>query len=223
MKFIEAVLCSSHDTSSSNHAAHGRLSQHAIVLSPPADQEVHIDRQSERAHARCIEYADFVWLHTLPEGHVDARMAFEIGVAHAVGIPVYSLTAPADVDLAGFVTVVESIAAACALVRDERRSPPRTLDALQAYFSNLARDRGYGRETPIMALLGCVEELGELAREFSVELGAKPRLRRPPRKVDELADLLLQVVHLANRDQQNLHAAITAKVAKYPQIEGSGE
>lgn len=168
----------------------------------------------ERRHVAAIEFADFVWLHA-PDGYVGRSVAFELGVAHAAGIPVYSLAVPHDLALAGFVMVVGSYDAAFMLARTGR-GVPRTLPALQVFFSQLSQERGYDRETAIMALLGCVE--GELAREFNIELGAKPRIARAPRKDDEFADLLLQVVHLANRDGYDLHTIITQKIAKYPPV-----
>lgn len=70
----------------------------------------------ERFHLRAMRDADAIWLHA-PEGHVGISASFELGYAHALGKPVFTLTAPTDEMLTTRVRVVASVFEALELIR----------------------------------------------------------------------------------------------------------
>lgn len=182
------------------------------LLALPGDEGLS-SAEIERRHLAAIEVADFVWLHC-PDGYIGPSVGCELGVAVMAGVPVYSLVRPHDSALGGFVQVVESLDDA--LEHHDPLAPPRTLRALQAFYSRVSVERGYARENATSAFLCMVEELGELARELNVERGHKPRVRRPPRKAAELADLFLTLLHFANQDGHRLEQAVRDKIAAWP-------
>jgi nucleoside 2-deoxyribosyltransferase len=59
-------------------------------------------------HLASVQEADFVWLHC-PDGYIGHSGAFEIGYAHAHGIPVFSKELPRDEMLREYVTVCRSV------------------------------------------------------------------------------------------------------------------
>lgn len=65
----------------------------------------------ELHHLLAIRQSDFVWLH-VADGHVGTSASFEIGFAHALQIPVFATSLPADSMLSQFVRVVPSVFAA---------------------------------------------------------------------------------------------------------------
>src|SRR5207244_10765345 len=73
------------------------------------------DRPSEieARHVEAIRAADFVWLHA-PDGYLGPSGAFELGIAAAAGVPVFSRNVPRDVGLRDFARVVGSPAEAAA-------------------------------------------------------------------------------------------------------------
>ena len=160
-------------------------------------------RQIESQHLQAIARADFVWLHA-PEGYVGLSGALEIGFAQASGIPVFSRTVPTDVTVKEFVRYEESPRAAVLAVFPSagHALTPATfaaLDRMQAYYAEMAIRRGYDRESLRDVLLLMTEELGELARAVRKTIHL-PRHGVPISKSvsDELADVFLYVLHLAN-------------------------
>jgi NTP pyrophosphatase (non-canonical NTP hydrolase) len=153
-----------------------------------------------------------IWLHA-PEGYVGPSAALELGVAHAVGIPVFAREAPADVTLRHFAQRVSTIDEA---VRGSalrgRVTPARPLSVLQDYYRRIASERGYSTETPQDAMLLLTEEVGELARAIrkTVGLGRAAGFQDEDAAA-ELADVQLYILHLANILGVSLDEAVAGK------------
>jgi NTP pyrophosphatase (non-canonical NTP hydrolase) len=165
----------------------------------------------EARHLARIEEANFVWLHC-PDGYVGLSAALEVGFAHAVGVPIYSASSPGDVALAGFTSLVRSIAEAVAASQNGAAPIVGSLRALQHYYARTARARGYDRESPQDCMLLLTEEVGELARSIRQVIG----LTRNHEYVgedasEELADVQLYLVHLANILAVDLERAVESK------------
>jgi NTP pyrophosphatase (non-canonical NTP hydrolase) len=165
----------------------------------------------ESAHLAAIRRADFVWLH-VPDGYLGPSGAFELGVAAAGGVPVFARQAPRDVALREYVRVVSSPTEAAAYVRanpiTEAGAGVRTL---QAYYGRAAQRRGWAGESPIESMVLLTEEIGELARAVREHTGLKRRTTVPTDPSEELADVQLYVVHLANVLGVDLADAVSRK------------
>jgi NTP pyrophosphatase (non-canonical NTP hydrolase) len=152
----------------------------------------------EDRHLDAIERADFVWLHA-PDGYVGPMAAWEIGFAHAAGVPVYAKELPRETRFRPFVRLVDSPATAVESRPTHPEPPAPALKAFQQYYRRAALSRGYTKERPKDCLLLMVEEVGELARalrkrEKLVRHGSYPESS----EAQELADVFLYVVHMAN-------------------------
>ncbi len=179
----------------------------------------------ELRHLRSIERSQFVYLFA-PEGYVGLSAALELGFAHAAGVPIYSRTSPSDPILRSFVRVVSSPAAIGADLKGGNTPVPQpALQAFQSYYRRAAVQRGYQKESAQTCLLLMVEEVGELARAIR----KRERIKRhgsPIREdeAEELADVFLYVIHLANvlgldlskavRDKELLNISKIAQAAK---------
>ena len=221
---VSTVLCGTfHRRPAELRATFDRLKASYAVLSPvsldwvdPGAAFVRLPQEvSESAgevemrHLAGIRNADFVWLFC-PDGYVGSSAAMEIGFAHAAGIPILTDSLPSDELLRTMVTFVPDGPEAALHHLD--RDPGRPLGALQSYYGRAAQRRGWADESPRDTLLLLTEELGELARAVRHDLS----LSRDGREfegsaAEELADVQLYLVHLANALQIDLASAVTAK------------
>jgi NTP pyrophosphatase (non-canonical NTP hydrolase) len=137
----------------------------------------------------------------------------EVGFASGLGIPVFSSTRPSDVVLASLVRVVPSVADALSAVTAARlEEVGRPLRVLQAYYDAVASRRGYTDETPQDVMLLITEEIGELARAVRRAVGLiRDTGFTDENAAEELADVQLYLVHLANALQVDLASAVSAK------------
>lgn len=99
---------------------HELIDTHCQVLSPRSidfDSEDFVRAKSEKLlslktiqdnHLASVQEADFMWLHC-PDGYVGHSGAFEIGYAHALGIPVFAKELPSDGMLREYVTLCKSV------------------------------------------------------------------------------------------------------------------
>lgn len=161
-------------------------------------EETQTPEKIEDRHLNAIERADFVWLHA-PEGYVGPMAAWEIGFAHAAGVPVYAKEPPKETRFRPFVRVVDAPATVVESRPLYPEPPAPALKAFQQYYRRVAVSRGYAKERPKDCLLLMVEEIGELARalrkrEKLVRHGSYPESS----EAKELADVFLYVVHMAN-------------------------
>ena len=152
----------------------------------------------EERHLNAIQKANFVWLHA-PNGYVGPTSALEIGFAHAAGVPVFATEAPSEQVFRSFVQVVPSPIDVLTTHLGKPVAPAPALKAFQEYYRRAAIQRGYTKEGPKECLLLMVEEVGELARA----LRKREKLVRHgayggQNESQELADVFLYVVHMAN-------------------------
>ncbi len=178
-----------------------------------AAHEVNIDPALiEARHLEALKRADMVWLHA-PRGYVGPSAALELGVAHTLGLPVFSRHVPVDGTLRPFATPVAGPGEALAkLDVIGAHTPALPLGVLQDYYERVARQRGYDDESAQDTMLLLTEEVGELARAVrqSVGLARSGRtLRIDPG--EELADVQLYLLHLANVLGISLGDAVVAK------------
>lgn len=222
---LNVVLCGSFRRDPGGLALiHAELDRRFALLSPssvafvdPTAEFVRLPGELDQStgaiedkHLGALTGADFVWLHC-PDGYVGTSAAMEIGHARALGIPVFASCAPSDATLRDYVTLVASPSEAPAHVA---AAPGRGLAALQRYYERVSERRGWSSETPQDTLLLLTEELGELARAVRKSTGIRRDGAYPATAIEqELADVQLYLVHLANSLGVDIADAVTAKEA----------
>jgi NTP pyrophosphatase (non-canonical NTP hydrolase) len=220
---LSAVLCGSfHRDPAGLAKAHEHLARRFTLLSPRAvgfvdatadfvrlpDEMGKAVDTIEGQHLEAVVKADFVWLHA-PDGYVGTSAAMEIGHARALGIPVFTDTAPSDETLRGYVTVVVDPDEVAPVLT---AAPGQGLAGLQQYYRRISERRGWEDETAQNTLLLLTEELGELARAVRKTTGLRRDGAYPPSAVEhEIADVQLYLVHLANTLGINIATAVTEK------------
>jgi NTP pyrophosphatase (non-canonical NTP hydrolase) len=206
---------------------HEEFTDHGcVVLSPkrvePAQEvdgfvymkgeETETPQHIELKHLEAIQNATFVWLHA-PEGYVGLSAALEVGFAHSQGIPVFCQTQVSELVLQSFVSHVDSVSQVVDLVATKSIPPPKlNLRAFQRYYKRVASQRGYERETAQNCLLLMVEEVGELAHALRKRAKlARSGNARAVNEAQELADVLLYVIHMANILDLDIGSAVLDK------------
>ncbi|HEX8647328.1 MAG TPA: MazG nucleotide pyrophosphohydrolase domain-containing protein [Thermoleophilaceae bacterium] len=169
-------------------------------------------RVIEQRHLAALQEADLVWLHA-PEGYIGASAAMEVGVAHALGIPVLAQEQPVDITFRSLVRVFPGIEEAIQWAAGQgTHTPSRPLRILQDYYERVAASRGYAKETAQDTLLLLTEEIGELARAVRKEVGLARADGFPHEDAAaELADVQLYLLHLANILGVSLGEAVASK------------
>jgi NTP pyrophosphatase (non-canonical NTP hydrolase) len=198
---------------------HLLLSPRSVEWVDPGDDFVRLPEQVstsagaiEQAHLDAIKSADFVWLFC-PDGYVGPSAALEVGFANAIGVPVLSDCAPREPALAGCVSVVND-ASREVVSGALTPQPGGPLSALQRYYERAAERRGWSEESPRDTVLLLTEELGELARAVRVDSGIQRDAQAlAGSAAEEIADVQLLLVHLANALGIDLADAVTAKEA----------
>lgn len=200
------------------------LKAHYQVLSPididfidsesdfaKAKHEVNLSVNTiEESHLTAIQNSEFIWLFT-PEGHLGTSAAFEIGFAHALGVPIYTDIEPNDEMLKTMITSIANIEDIPEVVH----KPGKGVGGLQAYYKRFAEERGWAEESARDTMLLLTEEIGELARAIRKTAGLKRDAGYDGISLlDELADVQLYLVHLANVLDVSLSDAITQKMNK---------
>lgn len=206
----------------------GLLQEHFEVLSPasldfvdPTAEFVRLEHEVlesettvERRHLEAIGRTDFVWLHA-PEGYVGTSAAMELGHASAQGVVIYTDTAPSDPVLAGLVSVVPSPQFIPRSADRTHGDPGTGVGRLQRYYATVAARRGWAGESPRDTLLLMTEEMGELARAVRLAEGLDRQHTGPESNLgEELADVQLYLVHLANTLGLDLAEAVSMKEAR---------
>lgn len=161
-------------------------------------EETETPARIEDRHLEAIQRSNFVWLHA-PDGYVGPTAALEVGYANAIGVPVYAQQMPTDKILQSFVRLAPSPLAMRNVGSNHPEPPAPALKAFQEYYKRAALQRGYTNEGPKECLLLMVEEVGELARA----LRKREKLVRhgsyhDANEAQELADVFLYVIHMAN-------------------------
>lgn len=154
-----------------------------------------------------IKRSDFVYLFA-PNGYIGQSASFEIGYAHAMGIPIYASALPSDPMLSTMVIVQADIAA----IPQDIHRPGHGIGGLQSYYKRTAVRRGWSEESAQNTLLLMLEEFGELANAVRKQEKIKRAAPYADKSVaEEIADMQLYVVHLANILNVNLSQAVTDK------------
>jgi len=188
------------------------------VLSPTASEVINPDEEFailktdktrdpkllEQGHLDAITKADALYLYN-PEGYLGEASKMELGWALALGKPVFCKAMMTDATLKFFCgTVATPKHVKSALLK---MSPLETINersslaALQHYIHEMVVRRGFDKETPRDVLLLLVEEVGELAKAVRKYVGLKTdkeKKGRYPALEDELADVLIYILDLAN-------------------------
>lgn len=164
----------------------------------------------ENRHLEAIRNSDFVILHA-PEGYVGLSGAYELGFANALGVPVITQEPLQDVMLTKLIPEnVQDIESLDLATIDLGRG----LKYLQNYYHRTAARRGWGEETARDTMLLLTEEIGELARAIRKHEGLSRDGEYDVQLAEELADVQLYLVHLANNVQVDIADAVTAKDIK---------
>ncbi len=207
-KAYEALLKAGCEILSPSHLKLGKERAGFVFLEGQENQE---PKKIEDAHLQAITKADFVWLHC-PEGYIGNSASFEIGFAQACGIPVFASTRPSDATLGGYVTLVGSVSEVVEFHRNLPVRIPSALDAFQSYFASVATERGYSKESLRDCLLLALEEMGELAHAVrKQEKMVRDHADRSYEVENEIADVVLYLVHFANIAGIDLKKALTDK------------
>jgi NTP pyrophosphatase (non-canonical NTP hydrolase) len=165
----------------------------------------------ELRHLQAITRAAFVWLHA-PEGYIGPSAALEIGFARANGIPVYTVSPLREAPFQPLVTVVPSVRDIAPMFWTHPHPPIPTVQAFQAYYARAALRRGYEKESAQDTLLLMLEEFGELARAIRKRAALRRDSTGAITPVEqELADVFIYVVHMANVLGLDLAEAVRAK------------
>ena len=165
----------------------------------------------ERRHLSAMRSADFVWLHA-PGGYVGRSASMELGFAKALGIPVFCDVPPDDEVLRDGINVVAGVAHVQSSGLEQVDDPGEGLSRLQRYYKTVAERRGWASESARDTLLLLTEEMGELARAIrKSENLARHHRDKDVAVAEELADVQLYLVHLANTLELDLSRAVTAK------------
>jgi NTP pyrophosphatase (non-canonical NTP hydrolase) len=174
-------------------------------------EETQTPENIEERHLEAIQKANFVWLHA-PDGYVGPTAALEVGFANAVGVPVYAREMPKDKILASFVRLTNSPSVVVNEQPGALEPPAPALKAFQQYYRRAAIQRGYTKEGPKECLLLMVEEVGELARALRKrEKLVRHGTYEHSNEAQELADVFLYVVHMANVLGLDLASAVQKK------------
>jgi len=199
------------------------LSPKSIDWENPDEEFVRVESQPatmsiaeiENEHLEALRDSDFIILFA-PEGYVGSSATYELGFARALGIPVLSTFPINDETLSLFVTAGDFLP-----YKDKEidNSPQQFesgegLKALQNYYARTAKRRGWDKETAKDTLLLLTEELGELARVIRKHEGMNRDHKYDIELSDELADVQLYLLHLANQTGVNLGDSVTRKEIK---------
>jgi NTP pyrophosphatase (non-canonical NTP hydrolase) len=194
------------------------LSPLSLEFVDPADTFVRLPwevdaptAEIEQRHIAAVTEADFVWLHA-PEGYTGASTMFELGYARALGLPIFSREPLLESAFQPFVSTVES--PEHINLRQELAAPGNGLRGLQRYYDRAASRRGWASESVSETMLLMTEEMGELARALRKTAGIQRDHEWEGQAVaEELADVQLYLVHLANITGIELADAVTDKEA----------
>jgi NTP pyrophosphatase (non-canonical NTP hydrolase) len=166
----------------------------------------------EQRHLDQILSADFVWFHGA-DGYVGKSGALELGFAHAHGVPIYGTTQPSEIGFRDMVAIVARPTDALDRIHERNTAPSNSVPRLQQYYRHVAAERGYDQETLQDAMLLLTEEVGELARAIRKRVGLirEGGYDDGDAAGEELADIQLYVVHLANLLGIDLADAVRVK------------
>jgi NTP pyrophosphatase (non-canonical NTP hydrolase) len=171
----------------------------------------------EQRHLDAIAAADALYVYN-KDAYLGNSTALELGWAVALGKPVFCHEPVTDATLAIFCK--HAATPAEVLQELQKRSPLNAISNrssvtdLQLYVRDMVLRRNFRQETPQDVLLLLVEELGELAKAIRKYAGLKVDERKSfeyPALSDEIADVLIYLLHLANLTGISIFEAFYAK------------
>jgi len=169
-------------------------------------------QEIEQRHLEAIQRAAFVWFHA-PDGYIGLSGAFEVGYALANGVPVYSDTTVNDETLQHFIHSVAGPDEARSQVLSDPVQIPPALRSMQAYYDRVTKRRGHDDEDAFECLEFLKEELAEL--EAALLADQEQRSTHGPQAHaharNELADMVLYIVHMANILDLDLQETVRQK------------
>lgn len=172
----------------------------------------------EKIHLLNILHSDFLFVVN-PKGYIGISTSLEIGYALSKGIKVYSLEEPSDTLLKENIiynlSISEIIDSEIQKKREEI-SIEENLSSLQKYFNKKIIERGFDKETEKDILILILEELGELSNIIRTFSGLKIKKETLKQKKyfdigEELADILIYLIILANKFGIDLYNALKIK------------
>lgn len=199
------------------------LSPKSIDWENPNDEFVRVESQPqtmsiaeiESEHLEALTDSDFIILFA-PEGYVGSSATYELGFARALGIPVLSTHPITDEVLSIIVAAGNFLPRADGKIDNtpQQFESGEGLKALQKYYARAAKRRGWDKETAKDTLLLLTEELGELARAIRKHENMKRDHEYDVDLAEELADVQLYLLHLANQTGISLADSVTQKEIK---------
>jgi len=176
----------------------------------------------EQSHLKSIDHSDFLYV-VCPNGYIGNSTLLEIGYAIAIKKKIYSSEPPEDLLLKKLIeynkTIPEIIDSVVECKKEEKPLDPEKLPEIQKYIKLKVIERGFEHETETETLLLLLEEVGELARAVRKYSGIKIQEKRlleknSPVIEDELADIFIYVLILANKFGVDLYESFKSKERK---------
>lgn len=90
----------------------------------------------------------------------------------------------------------------------------KSIRSLQDEYLVIAKNNGWGNESARDTMLLLIEEVGELARAIRKREGLKRTSSYDIEVEDELADVMIYLVHLSNILKVDLGESVTNKISK---------
>lgn len=170
-------------------------------------EETEDPKTLENIHLKAISTSDFLYVVN-PNGYIGNSTVMEIGYAISRGIPVYSMEKPEEAMLNLY---IEKYGDPKEIIkyhtnnyghRTQKDLPKsKGLIELQHYIHEKVKSRGFDDESPKDLLVLLMEEVGEFAKALRKYSGIKvdeERAAKYPALQEEIADVLIYIVDLAN-------------------------
>jgi NTP pyrophosphatase (non-canonical NTP hydrolase) len=174
----------------------------------------------EQRHLEAIAAADALYVYNR-DGYFGYSTTLELGWAVALAKPIFCREQVADTTLKIFCKQVAT--PADVLKELQNRSPldavsdRSSVTAMQLYVRDMVRRRSFHEETPQDVLLLLLEEVGELAKAVRKYIGLKVDEKKSsgyPPLSDEIADVFIYLLHLANLTGTSVFEAFYNKEQK---------
>ncbi len=175
----------------------------------------------EERHLEAIVKADVLYI-VAPNGYLGDLAKMELGFAYALRKHIYCSEIVDDATLklyCGEKAAPSEIAKQLAAyeITTDHLHPRCSLAELQEYLHHIIQKRGFDKETPRDVMLLMVEEVGELAKALRKYTGLKvdaKKLERYTSVEEEIADVFIYLVDLANLLNASLFDVFLAKEKK---------
>lgn len=176
----------------------------------------------EGLHLKAIAESDILYV-ICNEGYIGSSTAMEIGFANALNLPIFGNFLPNDDVFKNLIKVskpqhinLDTTEANDIIGKKKEEEPSDNfnfLDNLQNKIGLQAIRLGFEKETTQELILMALEELGELAAVERRRSGLAAANQRISDFADELADLIIYLISIANNEKILLSRAILKKMA----------